>query len=181
MIELRNVSYVRMGTRDLEGAEAFATGYLGLEVSERHKNAVYFKSDARAHTLCYFAGDPNDQAVAFEIASQAELEQAAAISKRSAAKSAMEAPKKPRCVRSQDSSPFAIRRETKSSWSSGLNSRPSDITACAMPASPGSRMSGSAPPTQRETKSSGRRFATPVCPIVLATRRFCGSMPCITR
>src|SRR4029077_1763261 len=77
-IELRNVSYVRMGTRDLEGAEAFATGYLGLEVSERHNNAVYFKSDARAHTLCYFAGDPNDQAVAFEIASQAELEQAAA-------------------------------------------------------------------------------------------------------
>ena len=78
MIELRNVSYVRMGTRDLEGAEAFATDYLGLEMSERHKNAVYFKSDARAHTLCYFAGDPNDQAVAFEIASQAELEQAAA-------------------------------------------------------------------------------------------------------
>ena len=71
MIEIRNVSYVRMGTRDLEGAEAFATGYLSLEVSERHNNAVYFKSDTRAHTLCYFAGDPNDQAVAFEIASQA--------------------------------------------------------------------------------------------------------------
>jgi 2,3-dihydroxy-p-cumate/2,3-dihydroxybenzoate 3,4-dioxygenase len=78
MIKLRDVSYARLGSRDLEGAEAFATGYLGLEVSERHKNAVYFKSDARAHTLCYFAGDPNDQAVAFEIASQAELEQAAA-------------------------------------------------------------------------------------------------------
>ena len=78
MIKLRNVSYVRLGTRDLAGAEAFTTDYLGLEVSERHRNSVYFKSDARAHTLCYFEGDPKDQAVAFEIGSQTELEQAAA-------------------------------------------------------------------------------------------------------
>jgi len=78
MINLRNVSYVRLGTRDLEGAEVFATDYLGLEVAERHSNSVYFKSDARAHTLCYFEGDPSEQAVAFEIGSQAELEQAAA-------------------------------------------------------------------------------------------------------
>jgi 2,3-dihydroxy-p-cumate/2,3-dihydroxybenzoate 3,4-dioxygenase len=78
MIKLRDVSYVRMGTRDLEGAEVFATDYLGLEVSERHKNAIYFKSDSRTHTLCYFEGDPKDQAVAFEIASAAELERAAA-------------------------------------------------------------------------------------------------------
>jgi 2,3-dihydroxy-p-cumate/2,3-dihydroxybenzoate 3,4-dioxygenase len=78
MINLRDVSYVRMGTRDLQGAEVFATSYLGLEVAERQRNAIYFKSDARAHTLCYFEGDPADQAVAFEIASEAELEQAAA-------------------------------------------------------------------------------------------------------
>lgn len=78
MIRLRDVSYVRMGTRDLEGAEIFATDYLGLEKSERRKDAIYFKSDARAHTLCYFEGDPKDQAVAFEVASEAELEQAAA-------------------------------------------------------------------------------------------------------
>jgi 2,3-dihydroxy-p-cumate/2,3-dihydroxybenzoate 3,4-dioxygenase len=77
MINLRNVSYVRMGTRDLDGAEVFATDYLGLEVAERHRDTVYFKSDARAHTLCYFAGDPGEQAVAFEIGSEAELEQAA--------------------------------------------------------------------------------------------------------
>jgi len=78
MINLRHVSYVRMGTRDLAGAEVFATDYLGLEVAERHRNAVYFKSDSRAHTLCYFEGDPRDQAVAFEIGSEAELHQAAA-------------------------------------------------------------------------------------------------------
>jgi 2,3-dihydroxy-p-cumate/2,3-dihydroxybenzoate 3,4-dioxygenase len=77
MINLRDVSYVRMGTKDLEGAEVFATEYLGLEVAERHRNAVYFKSDSKGHTLCYFDGDPSDQAVAFEIATEAELEQAA--------------------------------------------------------------------------------------------------------
>lgn len=78
MINLQDVCYVRMGTRDLEGAEFFARDYLGLEVDDRHKGAVYFKSDERAHTLCYFDGDPADQAVGFVIGSQAELEQAAA-------------------------------------------------------------------------------------------------------
>jgi 2,3-dihydroxy-p-cumate/2,3-dihydroxybenzoate 3,4-dioxygenase len=78
MIKLRDVSYVRLGTRDLQGAEVFATDYLGLEVAERDRNAIYFKSDDRAQTLCYFAGDPRDQAVGFEIGSEAELEQAAA-------------------------------------------------------------------------------------------------------
>jgi 2,3-dihydroxy-p-cumate/2,3-dihydroxybenzoate 3,4-dioxygenase len=78
MIKLRDVSYVRLGTKDLQGAEVFATDYLGLEVAERDRNAIYFKSDDRAQTLCYFEGDPCDQAVAFEIGSEAELEQAAA-------------------------------------------------------------------------------------------------------
>ena len=37
MINLRDVSYCRLGTRDLEGAIVFATEILGLEVAERHK------------------------------------------------------------------------------------------------------------------------------------------------
>jgi len=78
MIKLQDVSYVRLGTRDLEGATHFATDYLGLEVSERAKGAVYFKSDEREHTLCYFEGDPADQAAAFEIAERDDLVQAAA-------------------------------------------------------------------------------------------------------
>ncbi len=78
MINLRDVSYCRLGTRDLEGAIAFATEILGLEVAERNKEAVYFKSDARTHTLCYFEGDPADQAVAFEVAAAADLDQAGA-------------------------------------------------------------------------------------------------------
>lgn len=78
MIALQNVSYVRLGTRDLEGSAQFATNYLGLEVAERGRDAVRFRSDARDHTLCYFAGDPADQTVAFEVRQAIDLDDAAA-------------------------------------------------------------------------------------------------------
>src|SRR5207344_837334 len=77
MIELLDVSYVRLGTRDLEGATRFAVDYLGLEISKHEKAAVCFKSDAREHTLCYFEGNPADQAVAFEVRDKEELDAAA--------------------------------------------------------------------------------------------------------
>jgi 2,3-dihydroxy-p-cumate/2,3-dihydroxybenzoate 3,4-dioxygenase len=77
MIDLQRVCYVRLGTRDLEGATRFATDVLGLEIGEVGKAAVYFKSDEREHTLCYFEGDPRDQAVAFEVGSRAGLSAAA--------------------------------------------------------------------------------------------------------
>lgn len=78
MIKLADVSYVRLGTRDLEGAARFAIEYLGLDVAERAKGAIYFKSDARDHTLCYFEGDPADQAVCFEVEQNVDLDVAAA-------------------------------------------------------------------------------------------------------
>jgi len=77
MIDLQRVCYVRLGTRDLEGATRFATDVLGLETSEVVKGAVYFKSDQREHTLCYVEGDPSEQAVAFEVGSRAALSAAA--------------------------------------------------------------------------------------------------------
>ena len=77
MINLRNVSYVRLGTRDVEEATQFATGFLGLEISDIGRRAVHFRSDSRAHTLCYFEGDPTDHTVAFEVGDDAELEAAA--------------------------------------------------------------------------------------------------------
>jgi 2,3-dihydroxy-p-cumate/2,3-dihydroxybenzoate 3,4-dioxygenase len=77
MIELKDVSYVRLGTRDLEDAQTFATDYLGLEVGEHARGAPYLRSDARGHTLCYFEGEPSDQAVGFEVADLDELRQAA--------------------------------------------------------------------------------------------------------
>jgi 2,3-dihydroxy-p-cumate/2,3-dihydroxybenzoate 3,4-dioxygenase len=77
MIDLQRVCYVRLGTRDLEGATRFATDVLGLEVGEVAKNAIYFKSDEREHTLCYLEGDPREQAMAFEVSSRAALAAAA--------------------------------------------------------------------------------------------------------
>jgi 2,3-dihydroxy-p-cumate/2,3-dihydroxybenzoate 3,4-dioxygenase len=77
MINLQRVCYVRLGTRDIEGATRFATDVLGLEIAETAKRAVYFKSDEREHTLCYFEGDPRDQALAFEVGSRTELSCAA--------------------------------------------------------------------------------------------------------
>lgn len=78
MIELRDVVYCRLGTTDLAGAEWYAVNILGLEVAERRRGAVYFKSDARAHTLCYFEGDPTDQMTAFEIGTAQDLQTAGA-------------------------------------------------------------------------------------------------------
>jgi len=78
MIRLQTVSYVRLGTQNLDNATVFATDYLGLEISHQSRNAVYLKSDQREHTLCYFEGPPTDQTVGFEVSEQAELESAAA-------------------------------------------------------------------------------------------------------
>ena len=77
MIDLQEVCYVRLGTRDIEGATRFATEVLGLEISEVRKDVVYFRSDQREHTLCYVDGDPQEQAVAFEVGSHAALSAAA--------------------------------------------------------------------------------------------------------
>src|ERR1700751_3023276 len=67
MIQLKDVSYVRLGSPDLESAENFATSCLGLEVAERGRQARYLRSDERAHTLCYSERDPRDQSVGFEV------------------------------------------------------------------------------------------------------------------
>lgn len=79
MIELANIRYCRLGTPDLASAERFATHVLGLEVADRSRGAVYFKSDDRDHTLCYFEGTPDDQTTAFELNSSAELSAAAGV------------------------------------------------------------------------------------------------------
>ncbi len=77
MINLRDVSYVRLGTADLEGATVFATEFLGLQVAERRRNAVYFRSDERSHTLCYVEGSTEQQAIGFEVSDTDSLSAAA--------------------------------------------------------------------------------------------------------
>jgi len=67
MIELRDLSYVRLGTRDLAGAERFATDLVGLEVVSRTADRLYLRSNYRHHSLCYFDGDPTEQALGIEL------------------------------------------------------------------------------------------------------------------
>src|ERR1700741_3592868 len=77
MIQLKDVSYVRLGSPDLEQAENFATACLGLQIAERGKKSLYLRSDERAHTLCYSEGDPRDQTVGFEVQDEGSLQDAA--------------------------------------------------------------------------------------------------------
>lgn len=83
MIELRDISCVRLGTPDLGRAEDYCTRILGLQLVEKREEALYFRSDHRHHTLCYFKGEPTDHTIAFEMtdwrgldAALAELESA---------------------------------------------------------------------------------------------------------
>jgi 2,3-dihydroxy-p-cumate/2,3-dihydroxybenzoate 3,4-dioxygenase len=78
MIQLLDISYVRLGTRDRAQATQFATEVLGLENVRTEAESTYFRSDQRDHTLTYFEGDPADHTVGFELANPAALEHAAA-------------------------------------------------------------------------------------------------------
>ncbi len=79
MIELKDLSYVRLGASSLDDAESFATKCLGLQIGEQSGKALYLRSDDRAHTLCYFEGDPADQTVGFEVEDESKLDAAATM------------------------------------------------------------------------------------------------------
>ncbi len=76
MIELIDISYVRLGAPDMSVAEDFATRVLGLQIGDRGGKSLYLRSDDRAHTLCYYEGDPREQTVAFEVADATALDAA---------------------------------------------------------------------------------------------------------
>ena len=78
MINLLDIRYVRLGTRDRAQASRFAREILGLELARDEAGATYFRSDDRDHTLAYFEGDPADHTVGFELRDAADLEAAAA-------------------------------------------------------------------------------------------------------
>jgi 2,3-dihydroxy-p-cumate/2,3-dihydroxybenzoate 3,4-dioxygenase len=82
LISLHDIRYIRLGTQDLTGACTYANEILGLREGSRTGNpkngeTVYFRSDARDHTLAYFDGDPTDHTVGFEVRDQATLDAAA--------------------------------------------------------------------------------------------------------
>lgn len=77
MVNLWDIRYVRLGTRNRGEAERYATSILGLERVREEAGALYFRSDSRDHTLVYFEGDPQDHAIGFEVRTGDELRRAA--------------------------------------------------------------------------------------------------------
>jgi 2,3-dihydroxy-p-cumate/2,3-dihydroxybenzoate 3,4-dioxygenase len=78
MIDLLDIRYVRLGTRDLAAADRFAREVIGLERVRVEAGAYYYRSDERDHTLVYFEGDPRDHSVGFEMRQAGTLDAAAA-------------------------------------------------------------------------------------------------------
>ncbi|MBV8752754.1 MAG: VOC family protein [Hyphomicrobiales bacterium] len=78
MIEVEQLRYVRLGTRDLPAATDFAQRILGLQLIEKNDEQATFRSDFRDHTLVYEAGDPAQQSVGLALRTEAALESAVA-------------------------------------------------------------------------------------------------------
>lgn len=78
MIDLLDIRYVRLGTRDLGAADRFARDVVGLQGVREEQGARYYRSDSRDHTLVYFEGDPADHTVGFELRHADALDAAAA-------------------------------------------------------------------------------------------------------
>jgi 2,3-dihydroxy-p-cumate/2,3-dihydroxybenzoate 3,4-dioxygenase len=78
MIDLLDIRYVRLGTRDLDAADRFAREVVGLERVREEAGARYYRSDDRDHTLVYFEGDPGDHTAGFELRDGDALQAAAA-------------------------------------------------------------------------------------------------------
>jgi len=78
VIELKDLRYVRLGTRDPDAAAEYAQKILGLELVRRAGGAVYLRGDDRDHTLVYVKGDPAAHAAGWEVADAAALDAAGA-------------------------------------------------------------------------------------------------------
>lgn len=77
-VEIEQLRYVRLGTRNLPAAIDFAQHILGLQLIDKTDEQATFRSDFRDHTLVYETGDPSQQAVGLELRSQAALDRAVA-------------------------------------------------------------------------------------------------------
>jgi 2,3-dihydroxy-p-cumate/2,3-dihydroxybenzoate 3,4-dioxygenase len=81
MINLHDVAYTRLGTRDLDNAVRYSTEILGLDLVRRIDvpgyRAAYFRSDHRDHTLVWFEGDPAVQIAGFELYEPKDLDKVA--------------------------------------------------------------------------------------------------------
>ena len=79
VIEIEQLRYVRLCTRNLPVAIDFAQRILGLQLIEKSDEQATFRSDFRDHTLVYEVGDPSQQSVGLEVRTQAVLDHAVAV------------------------------------------------------------------------------------------------------
>jgi 2,3-dihydroxy-p-cumate/2,3-dihydroxybenzoate 3,4-dioxygenase len=78
MADLRDISYVRIGSEDLDESVHFATQILGLELMGRDASSAYLRGDDRDHNVVYVKGRAAGHVVGFELPSMQALEAAAA-------------------------------------------------------------------------------------------------------
>lgn len=78
MIRLKELRYVRLGSRNVAQAAEYAQKVLGLEFVRQEGDSIYLRGDGRDHTLVYFAGDPADHATGWEVVDAAALDAAGA-------------------------------------------------------------------------------------------------------
>ncbi|WP_227747166.1 VOC family protein [Paraburkholderia franconis] len=79
MINLHQLRYVRLGTRDIDAAAKYASDILGLQLVRREGGWAYLRSDERDHTLVYFEGDPTHHTIAFDVVANEMLEHAGTL------------------------------------------------------------------------------------------------------
>ncbi|OYO09467.1 glyoxalase [Enemella evansiae] len=77
MINLQDLAYVRIGTRDLDTQVAFATEIVGLELVEHTDQVATFRADNRRHCVQFVPGEPRALSSAFSLADEAALAAAA--------------------------------------------------------------------------------------------------------
>ena len=77
--DLHDISYVRIGSEDLDESVRFATRILGLELVAREANAAYLRGDSRDHNVVYVKGREAGHVLGFEMRTMAALDAAAAM------------------------------------------------------------------------------------------------------
>ena len=78
MINLLDIRFVRLATRNVAATTDYAIKILGLELVRKEGGFTYLRGDDRDHTIVYYEGDPRETTVAFEVGTADELEAAGA-------------------------------------------------------------------------------------------------------
>jgi 2,3-dihydroxy-p-cumate/2,3-dihydroxybenzoate 3,4-dioxygenase len=76
MINIVDLCYARVGTKDLEATLQFAMEKLGLQLVRREAERAYVRCGIRDHDICYISGAPDDHVLGFEIDDEAALDDA---------------------------------------------------------------------------------------------------------